>query len=217
MELAGDQGWACWHHEGRWAMAAASIPLLSHLLVLFLNGLEELEAFSSTQKVLWWLETHVPNDSGSLAKEDEDWGNKVDKEHAQEMLEEDSTGPVSSERREDRSQKQESRDTAKEDSGQEMFQRQENEKPAARGEGISKLQSTSPALAASMDTKDKAGTSPGKLLSIGSPIVNGFPDLVNLECKLWTPSLVQITCPDLQTKAPPPAEATSVTFLKKLS
>ncbi|RMB92133.1 hypothetical protein DUI87_31663 [Hirundo rustica rustica] len=77
------------------------------------KGLEELEAFSSTQKVLWWLETHVPSDSGSLAKEDEDWGNKVDKEHAQEILEEDSTGPVSSERQEDSSQKQESRDTAK--------------------------------------------------------------------------------------------------------
>ncbi|RMB92993.1 hypothetical protein DUI87_30499 [Hirundo rustica rustica] len=97
---------------------------------------------------------------GSLAKENEDWGNKVDKEHAQEILEEDITGPVSSERQEDRSQNQESRDTAKEDSGQEVFQGQENEKPAARGEGISKLQSTSPALAASMDIKDKAGMSP---------------------------------------------------------
>lgn len=29
--------------------------------------------------------------------------------------------------------------------------------------------------------------------------------------------MVEITCADLQTKAPPPAEATSVTFLKKLS
>ncbi|RMB92132.1 hypothetical protein DUI87_31662 [Hirundo rustica rustica] len=146
----------------------ASLPFFTCQQKTFLKlgqplptGLEELEAFSSTQKVLWWLETHVPSDSGSLAKEDEDWGNKVDKEHAQEILEEDSTGPVSSERQEDSSQKQESRDTAKEDSGQEMFQRQENEKPAARGEGISKLQNTSPALAASMDTKDKAGTSPG--------------------------------------------------------
>ncbi|RMC13671.1 hypothetical protein DUI87_08748 [Hirundo rustica rustica] len=124
------------------------------------TGLEELEAFSSTQKVLWWLESHVPSDPGSLAKEDEVWGNKVEKEQTQEILEENITHPVSSERREDTSQKQESQDTAKEDSGQEVVQGHEAEEPAARGEGSSKLQSTSPALAASMDTQEKAATSP---------------------------------------------------------
>ncbi|RMC13528.1 hypothetical protein DUI87_08616 [Hirundo rustica rustica] len=160
MELPGDRGWACWHREGRCAMAAASIPLLSLLLLLLPKGLEELEAFSSTQKVLWWLETHVPSDPGSLAKEDEDWGNKTDKEQTQGILEEDITRPVSSKGREERSQKQESQAMSKEDSGQEVFQGQEDENPAARGEGISKLQSTSPALAASMDTKDEAAMSP---------------------------------------------------------
>ncbi|RMB88969.1 hypothetical protein DUI87_34677 [Hirundo rustica rustica] len=120
------------------------------------RGLQELEASSSTQKVLWWLETHVPNDSGSLAKEDEDWGNKVGKEQTQEILEEDMARAVSSERQEDRSQHQESQAMSKEDSGQEVFQGPEDEKAAARGEGISKLQSTSPALAASTDPKDKA-------------------------------------------------------------
>ncbi|RMC16361.1 hypothetical protein DUI87_06688 [Hirundo rustica rustica] len=124
------------------------------------RGLEELEAFSSTQKVLWWLKSHVPSDAGSLAKEDEDWGNKVDKGQSHEILEEDITRAVSSERQEDRRQKQESQAMSKEESGQEVFQGQEDEKPAARGEGISTVQSTSPALAASMDTKDEAAMSP---------------------------------------------------------
>ncbi|RMC13661.1 hypothetical protein DUI87_08738 [Hirundo rustica rustica] len=145
----------------------ASLSFLTCQEKIYLNlgqplptGLEELEAFSSTQKVLWWLESHVPSDPGSLAKEDEVWGNKVEKEQTQEILEENITRPESSERREDTSQKQESQATAKEDSGQEVVQGQEAEEPAARGEGSSKLQSTSPALAASMDTQEKAATSP---------------------------------------------------------
>ncbi|RMC12084.1 hypothetical protein DUI87_11219 [Hirundo rustica rustica] len=188
MEAAGGTGW--WWDEAAWSYLGTGAGLAgtvrdavpwqlppSHCSPsscscfprgrTFLNlgqplptGLQELEAFSSTQKVLWWLESHVPSHPGSLAKEDEDWGTKVGKEQTQEILEEDVTRPVPSVRRQDRSQKQESQATAKEDSGQEGFQGQEDEKAAARGEGISKLHSTSPALAASMDTKDKTAMSP---------------------------------------------------------
>ncbi|RMC13512.1 hypothetical protein DUI87_08588 [Hirundo rustica rustica] len=161
MEAAGGTGW--WWDEAAWSYLVTGAGLAgtvrdaepwqlppSHCSPsccscfprekAFLNlgqplptGLQELEAFSSTQKVLWWLETHVPSDPGSLAKEDEDWGNKTDKEQTQGILEEDITRPVSSKGREDRSQKQESQAMSKEDSGQEVFQGQEDENPAARG------------------------------------------------------------------------------------
>ncbi|XP_068045292.1 uncharacterized protein [Anomalospiza imberbis] len=124
------------------------------------TGLEGLEAISSMQKVLQWLEVHVPSNPETLAKEDEDCENKIDKEPSHEILEEDITSPVPSDTWEDHSQSQEPRDISEVYSDEELFQREEDESTAATGEAISKLQSTSPALAGSMDTKDEPIMSP---------------------------------------------------------
>lgn len=123
------------------------------------TGLEGLEAISSLQKVLEWLEVHVPNDPEALAKVDEDYENETDNEQLHEILEEDITSPVPSDIWEDYSQRQESQDMSEVYSDQELFQR-EDESTAARGEAISKLQSTSPALFGPMDTKDEPAMSP---------------------------------------------------------
>ncbi|XP_053832432.1 uncharacterized protein LOC128806693 [Vidua macroura] len=124
------------------------------------TGLEGLEAISSKQKVLQWLEVHVPSDPETLAKEDEDCENKIDKEQSHEILEEDITSPVPSDMWEDGSHSHESRDMSEVYSDQELFQREEDESTAAKGEAISKVQSTSPALAGSMDTKDEPSMFP---------------------------------------------------------
>ncbi|XP_023782086.1 uncharacterized protein LOC111928856 isoform X2 [Cyanistes caeruleus] len=125
------------------------------------KGLEGLEAISSMQKVLHWLEVHVPSNPEPLAEEDEDCGNKIDKEQSHEILEEDIPCPVPSEKWEDSSQSQESQAMLEEYSDQELFQGEEDESRAATGEAFSKLQSTSPALTGPMDTKDEPAMSPG--------------------------------------------------------
>ncbi|XP_064272739.1 uncharacterized protein LOC135298766 isoform X1 [Passer domesticus] len=121
------------------------------------TGLERLEVISSTQKVLQWLEVHVPSDPPTLANEEE---NCEDKEQSHEILEEDITSSVPSDMWEDRSETQESRHMSEVYSDQEVFQWEEPKSTAATGEAISKLQSTSPDLAGSTDTKDEPATFP---------------------------------------------------------
>ncbi|XP_056345823.1 uncharacterized protein LOC130252366 [Oenanthe melanoleuca] len=110
------------------------------------TGLEGLEAVSSVQKVLQWLEVYVPSDPGTLAKEDEDSENKTDKGQFREILEED----MPSDTYEDRSGSQ---GVSEDFSDQELFQWEQDENKAAKGKRIS------PPLAASRHTKDKPAMS----------------------------------------------------------
>lgn len=112
--------------------------------------------------MLQWLETHVPSEPETLAKEDTDWENNIDKEMSHEILEEDISCSVPSEMWEDSNESQEFRDMSEAYSDQELFQQEEDEGTAVAGKAISELQSTSPALAGPMNTKDEPATAPSQ-------------------------------------------------------
>ncbi|KAL9851217.1 uncharacterized protein GJ701_004170 [Geothlypis trichas] len=126
------------------------------------TGLERLEVISSKQKVLQWLEVYVPSDPQTLANEEEDCENKIDKEQTHEILEEDITSPVPSDMWEECSQCHESQDISEVYSDQELFQEEEDKSTAGTGEAICKLQSTSHGLAGSMDNKDEPAMFPAR-------------------------------------------------------